>query len=397
MPTSKTNRFFPYARPDISEDDISAVAAVLRSQFLTQGAETPAFEEALAKVCAVPHAVACSNGTAALHLAYLALGLSPGTTLLTAPITFLATANAARMTGAAVAFADVDPATGHIDPDSVRNALKADPSITVVAPVHLGGRIADMPALHTIATEFGCRIVEDACHALGATYRDSDGTVFPAGSCAHSDVAAFSFHAIKHIAMGEGGAACTRNPGIADEMALLRSHGLHRDAARWEAAPEPDAPWYYEMTELGWNYRLTDFQAALGRSQLRRLDENLRRRRAIAERYREALEGVRHLRLPVWPARPEEHSWHLFPVAIDFARLGRSRGAVMRALHARGVGTQVHYIPLYHQPYYKASVAAPLPGTEAYYATTLSIPMYPQLEDADIDRIAGAVREELSQ
>ena len=249
---------------------------------------------------------------------------------------------------------------------------------------------ADMLALRGIADEFGCKIVEDACHAPGASYLDRNQR-YRVGACAHSDAAAFSFHAIKHIAMGEGGALCSADESVNEAALLLRSHGMCRDANAWTNAPEPDAPWYYEMSKIGWNYRLTELQAALGRSQLERLNERINRRRAIAERYVERLQEVPNLKLPTLPEYSESHVWHLFQVAIDFCAVGRSRGEVMRDLAAQGIGTQVLYIPLYHQPYYAPMVNEPLPGTEAFYDCTLAVPMYPELEDEEVDWIASKI------
>ena len=384
---------FPYSRPEMTAADVAAATRVLESQFLTQGPEVSGFEAALAARLGCREVVVCSNGTAALHLAYMAAGLGPDRGLLTTPVTFLATANAARMCGAPVAFADVDPATGNIDVGAVERALtNAGSRIGVIAPVHLAGRPCDMPALRALADRHGCLLVEDACHALGAVYGDpADGAV-PVGACAHSDMAVFSFHAIKHVAMGEGGAVTTNDPALARTMRLLRSHGLDRDPESWTDPPEPDAPWYYEMRTLGWNYRATDLQCAIGTSQLARLDDSLRERRRIAAAYDRHLAGLNHVRPPVPPTDPAAHAWHLYAVAIDFAAVGKTRGTVMRELAARGIGSQVHYIPLHHQPYYRDVGAAVLDGAEAYYAQTLSIPMYPALSDDDVAEIAAGLR-----
>ena len=249
-----------------------------------------------------------------------------------------------------------------------------------------------MVALNALADAHGCALVEDACHAPLAAYRDDNGGRYIVGACAHSDIAVFSFHAIKHVVMGEGGAVLTNSDAIAARARLLRNHGMTRDPADWRAAPEPDAPWYYEMHEVGWNYRATELQCALGLSQLNRLPDGNRRRREIAARYDERLGNLRHLTTPAPCASPEDHAWHLYAVAIDYAALGRTRGQVMKALAARGVGTQVHYIPVNHQPYYADQGHRPLPGADAYYEKTLSLPMYIGLEDSDVDEIADAVR-----
>ena len=383
---------YPYSRQEISAEDIEAVTAVLRGRFLTQGPGIEAFEAALCARFGVRFAVVCNSGTAALHLAYLAFELGPQKGLLTAPITFLATANAARMCGAPVAFADVDPVTGNLDVSAVESVLKKlNTKIGAIAPVHLGGRPCNMPEFRKIADSHGCVLIEDACHAPLAAYQDESGQRFHIGACSHSDAVVLSFHAIKHVAMGEGGAVLTNNQTAADRARIFRSHGMVRDPACWFNAPESDAPWYYEMHDVGWNYRATDFQCALGHSQLMRIESGLRRRQEIAARYDQLLRDTPYLRRPQIPPMHEGHSWHLYAVAIDFAALGRTRGQVMRALAKLGVGTQVHYIPLYHQPYY-ALVEKSLPGAESYYADTLSIPMYPNLADGDLIMIAQHLR-----
>ena len=388
---------FPYSRQAITEADADAVRAALFSDRLTQGPHVAAFEAELAGRVQAKEAIACSNGTAALHLAYSALGLGPSRGLLTSPLTFLATANAARMLQAPVVFADVDPETGNLDPDAVRQALRsATVPIACIAPVHLAGRPCDMVALEAVAKEFGIAIVEDACHALGAAYRDSDGISYPVGGCAHSTSTVFSFHAIKHVAMGEGGAVCTRSVADAEAMRRLRSHGMVHASADMVDPPEPDAPWYYEMHDLGFNYRLTDLQCALGASQLKRLDESLAARRAIAGLYMERLRDLPFAKMPVPVQDPDGHAWHLFPLAINFLALGKSRGQVMRELAARGVGTQVHYIPVSNQPYYRALGAEPLRNATRYYEGTLSIPLYPGLMVSEVEEICRHIRDVLT-
>jgi UDP-4-amino-4,6-dideoxy-N-acetyl-beta-L-altrosamine transaminase len=384
---------FPYARQSITPADVAAVAAAVEGRLLTQGPVLESFEAALADTLGARHAVVCNSGTAALHLACLALELGPKRGLVTSPITFLATANAARMCDAPVAFADVDPATGNMDVEAARSALESAPfPVAALAPVHLGGRACDMAALKALADAQGCAVIEDACHAPLAAYRDRHGGRHSVGACAHSDIAVFSFHAIKHVAMAEGGALVTNSDAIAARARRLRSHGMSREPSTWRAAPEPDAPWYYEMHEVGWNYRASELHCALGLSQLARLPAAIARRRAIAARYDQRLGNLRHLALPAPRAHADEHVWHLYAVAVDFAALGRTRGQVMRDLADRGVGTQVHYIPVNRQPYYADRGARPLPGADAYYARTLSLPIYVGLDDRDVDEIADAVR-----
>ncbi len=281
--------------------------------------------------------------------------------LLTSPITFLATANAARTCGANVVFADVDPATGNLTADSVLRTLDAaNQRISALCVVHLGGRACDMAAIRSVTAEKGIALVEDACHAPLATYTDSEKE-FSVGACAHSDIAVFSFHPIKHVAMGEGGAVLTNDAVLAERARLFRNHGMIRDPRQWRNAPEPNAPWYYEMHEIGWNYRASEMQCALGLSQLSRLESGIRRRREIAARYDALLSGLNHLTLPI---RDEGHVWHLYAVAIDFDAIGKTRGQVMTELAARGIGTQVHYVPVNSQPYYRGGANGETPNAD---------------------------------
>lgn len=388
---------YPYSKPNLDENDIAAVVEVLRSGQLTQGNEVAAFERDFSTLVDDAEVVVCSNGTTALHLAYLAVDLGPTRGLLTSPITFLSTASAARMTGAPVVFADVDPRTGNLDPESVRQTLKeADVPIAAITAVHMGGRPCDLPALRKIAEEFDCKLIEDACHGVGASYLRDDDTRAAIGSCADSDLATFSFHAIKHIAMGEGGCVTTRDPKIAEKMRLWRSHGMTRDQNLWTSPPEPDAPWYYEMSQLGWNYRLTDFQCALGRGQIGRIAKARDQRTAVTKMYEQFLAGTPNLVLPAPLGNDAQHAWHLYTVFINFDEIGKSRSIVMKALADCGIGTQVHYIPLHHQPYFRTSSSGLLGGAERYYAQALSLPLYLGLDEGDVHFIADQLKEILS-
>ncbi len=387
---------YPYSRPEVTSDDLAAITRAAGGQFLTQGPIVEAFERALRARLGGREAIVCNSGTAALHLVYMALGLGPAGGLLTTPLTFLATASAARMCGAPVGFADADPVTGLMTPETLEAAFVAATfPVKAVAVVHLGGRVADMAGLADVAARHGAVLVEDACHAPGASYL-SGGTRHSVGACSHSAAATFSFHAIKHVTMGEGGAVLTNDPALARRMRVLRSHGLVRNADQWVDPPEPHAPWYYEMHEIGWNYRADELACALGLSQFGRLDLSLERRRELVAAYRNLLDDIVGLRLPESPVDPASHAWHLYSVSIDFARLGRSRGQVMRDLASRGIGSQVHYIPLSHQPYYRRFAKLDLPGADAYYAGTLSLPLYPALTDVDQRAIAEAMREVLA-
>lgn len=390
----------PYGRQAIDDDDIAAVAAVLRSDFLTTGPAVKEFEEAFAVETGAAYAVACANGTAALHLAALALGLGPGDHVVVPSVTFLATANAFRFVGAEVIFADVDPDTGLMGEKQLSKVLTAnrDKRIRAIAPVHLGGRPADPVNISTVARAAGLFIVEDACHALGTSY-DSNGVSCRVGACRHADLATFSFHPVKTIACGEGGMVTTSDPALAARLSKLRNHGMIRDAAAFQrhdrafdASGKPN-PWYYEMPEIGFNYRLSDIHAALGLSQLRKLDRFASRRRALAARYDELLAYLSPLVVPVRRDSATDPVLHLYQVQIDFAALGMSRSALMETLRASGIGTQVHYIPVHSQPYYRARYGEiHLPGAEAFYQRCLSLPFYPDLTDNDVRRVADALR-----
>lgn len=381
----------PYGRQSIGEDDIRAVEDVLRGDLLTGGAAVDRFEASLGRIVEAPHAVACASGTAALHLAMLALGLGPDDAVVVPSVTFLASANAARYVGAEVRFADVDPDTGLLTPGTLRRALDGPGPgrIRAVVVVHLNGQSADMAGLTALARVHHLAVVEDACHALGGAHVVA-GQAHPVGACAASDMACFSFHPVKAIAMGEGGAVTTRDPELAARVRRLRNHGMVRDTAAFEDKAQAfDAdgtpnPWYYEMPEPGFNYRASDIHCALGESQLRKLPAFLARRRALAALYDEALAPLAPVVEPV-PRGPSEHDgWHLYPVLIDFAALGRSRASVMRSLREAGIGTQVHYLPVHRQPYFRRLYpGTDLPGADAYYDRCLSLPFFPGMGDGD--------------
>ena len=379
----------PYGRQTIEDDDIAAVAQALRGDFLTTGPTVEAFERAFAETVGARHAVACANGTAALHLAMLALEVGPGDAIVAPSITFLATANCARFVGAEVVFADVDPTTGLMTPQTLAEALARldGRRLRAVLPVHLRGDAADLPGLKALAEAAGAVLVEDAPHALGTrtTFGNEAGLI---GDCTHSAMATFSFHPVKTIATGEGGMVTTNDPALAERLRRLRSHGMVR--------PEGADPWWYEMPEVGFNYRLPDILCALGLSQLAKLDRFAARRRALAARYETALAPLARLVRPA--ARPawSDPVLHLMSVLIDFEAAGRSRRQVVETLKARGVGTQVHYIPVHTQPYYRQRYGElDLPGARAWYERCLSLPFYPGMEDADVDRVVGALAEAL--
>lgn len=383
-----TQPFLPYGRQHIDADDIAAVTRVLQSDYLTTGPEIPAFEGEFAAAVGAPHAVACNSATAALHLALAGLGVKRGDVCIAPTITFLATANAARYCGAELVFADVDPDTGLLTADTLQEALeRAGGRARAVLPVHLAGALCDMAAIETVARQAGLFIVEDSCHAL-----DTRGPDGPAGACGRSDAATFSFHPVKTLAAGEGGMLTTRNAALAERAAQQRSHGVERDADKFSRLDGAAEPWAYEMQTLGYNYRMPDILAALGRSQLAKLPDFAARRRRLAALYAEALAPLAPLVAAPVLQPGVDPCRHLMNVRIDFQAAGVTRAEVMARLRAAGIGSQVHYVPVHTQPYYVARYGEPrLPGAEAYYARTLSLPLYPAMEDGDVARVAAAL------
>lgn len=378
----------PYGRQSISEADIEAVAEVLRSDFLTQGPTVPAFEQAVASYCGAAHAVAANSATSALHMACLALGVGPGDRVWTSPLTFVASSNAALYCGAQVDFVDVDERTYNMCPNKLAQKLdeaaKAGTLPKVVVPVHLAGQSCDMAAIHAAASRYGVRIVEDASHAIGGTYRSE-----PVGNCRFSDIAVFSFHPVKIVTTGEGGMAMTNDAELAELMRLDRSHGITRDPA--ELQHDDVGPWYYEQQRLGFNYRMTDICAALGLSQMARIDLFLARRREIAAAYDDGFAD-----LPVvtpWQHPDTLSAWHLYVILLDRRRVTRSHREVFDALRDAGIGVNLHYIPVYRQPYYRALGFGQghCPNAEAYYAEAISLPMYPDLTDDEQREVVAAV------
>ena len=385
-----SERFLPYGRQTIDDDDVESVVAALRGDYLTTGPLVGEFERALAARVGASHAVAVANGTAALHAAYAAAGVGPESEVVVPAVTFLATANAARFLGARVVFADVDPDTGLLTVDTLREHVGS--RTRVIAPVHLTGTSCDMAAIARVAAEVGASVVEDAAHAVGA----SDGTA-PVGACRHSAACVFSFHPVKQMTTAEGGAIVTNDEALARSMREFRSHGMVHDTSRFEG--EPVAPGYYEQHSLGFNYRITDVQCALGLNQLKKLPSFIERRRALSRLYDEALREL-SAALPVTRGSAREISgYHLYAVLIDFAALGTTRMAVMQGLRALGVGTQVHYPPVPSQPYYKKLGERPerYPGAERYAARTLSLPLYPSMQDDDVLRVVAALKSVLDR
>lgn len=374
----------PYGRQTVDEDDIAAVIAVLRSDFLTQGSQVPKFENALAEYCGVSHAVAVNSATSALHIACMALGVGPGDIVWTSPNTFVASANCARYCGASVDFVDIDPISLNMSVNvlaaKLASAEKAGLLPKVIIPVHFAGLPCEMRSIHALADRYGASIIEDASHALGARYED---TVI--GDCAYSDVTVFSFHPVKLITTAEGGAAMTNSATLARQMELLRSHGVTRVSDELES--QNVGAWYYEQTRLGFNYRMTELQAALGSSQLSKLDCWVDRRHAIRERY-----DVAFADLPIiLPTRvnSSRSSLHLYPIQVE------NRRRVFERLRAAGIGVNVHYIPVHTQPDFRefGFRRGDFPNSENYYDKALSLPMFPALSEEEIDTVIEAVRD----
>jgi UDP-4-amino-4,6-dideoxy-N-acetyl-beta-L-altrosamine transaminase len=380
----------PYGRQSISEEDIEAVVEVLRSDFLTQGPAVPAFEESVASLSGAKYGVATNSATSALHIACLALGVGPGDSVWTSPLTFVASSNAALYCGAGVDFVDVDERTYNMCPvrleEKLDRAAEARKLPKVIIPVHLAGQSCDMQAIHAAASRHGVRIIEDASHAIGGSYRSK-----PVGCCEFSDIAVFSFHPVKIVTTGEGGMAMTNDPGLAEAMRLDRSHGITRDPAQLQH--DDVGPWYYEQLRLGFNYRMTDICAALGLSQMTRIEEFVARRREIAAAYDAAFAD-----LPVtspWQHPDTASAWHLYIIRIDRQRTSRSHREIFDSLREAGIGVNLHYIPVYRQPYYRELGLGQghCPNAEAYYAEAISLPMYFGLSDDEQRQAVAAVAE----
>jgi UDP-4-amino-4,6-dideoxy-N-acetyl-beta-L-altrosamine transaminase len=380
----------PYGRQDVSDADIQAVVDVLHSDFLTQGPAVPAFEKSIADYCGTQHAVAVNSATSALHIACLALDVGPNDAVWTTPITFVASSNCALYCGAQVDFVDIDPRTYNMSLERLEEKLaqvKATGKLPkVVIPVHLCGQPCDMAGIHALGQRFGFKIIEDASHAIGGKYCGE-----PIGNCRYSDITVFSFHPVKIITTGEGGMALTNNAKLANRMQLLRSHGITRDEK--EMTHVSDGPWYYQQIDLGYNYRMTDLQAALGLSQFQRLDEFVTKRHTIAKRYDQLL-----VDLPV--ITPFQHAdsysgLHLYVIRLKLGEIGKTHRQVFEALRAAGIGVNLHYIPVHRQPYYEGLgfMAGHCPEAEQYYAEAISLPMYPGLSEVQQDKVIEALRQ----
>lgn len=384
----------PYGRQDISQDDIDAVLEVLKSEYLTQGLTVPHFEEVVADYCGARRGIAVNSATSALHIACLALELGSGDWLWTAPNTFVASSNCALYCGAKVDFVDIDPRTYNMCPDRLADKLaEAEKTGTlpkIVVPVHFSGQPCDMQRIKALSEQYGFKIIEDASHAIGARYQDT-----LTGGCAHSDITVFSFHPVKIVTTGEGGMALTNDPELADRLERYRSHGITSKPSQMKPMPS-DEIWNYQQVRLGFNYRMTDIAAALGISQMKRLDGFLARRREIARKYDEELKG-----LPIttpWQHPDTLSSYHLYPIRLQFDKISQTQAEVFAILHEAKIMANLHYIPVYLQPYYEALgfKRGHCPEAESYFRETISLPMYPLMSDAQQSRVVEVLTKAFS-
>ena len=373
--------FIPYGKQWITDADIQAVERVFASEFLTQGPELKRFEDKLCAITGAKYCVAVANGTAGLHLAVAALKLERGSEGITSPNTFAASANCMLYNGLVPRFADIDPITYNLDPAQLPGIINEKTKLII--PVHFAGLPAEMEETSSLARKHDLYVIEDAAHAIGSQYQDGSYV----GNCKYSNMTIFSFHPVKTITTGEGGAVTTNSLELYERLLMLRTHGITKDPDKLSVNP---GPWYYEMQDLGFNYRMTDMQAALGYSQLLRLNKFKFRRREIVQRYSEAFYGISGLTLPT---EPEDISscFHLYVLLFDFAYLGKRRSQVMGELNTKQIGTQVHYIPVNQLPYYKLINDDRTPNADLYYEKCLSIPLYPRMSDADVDHVIESI------
>jgi UDP-4-amino-4,6-dideoxy-N-acetyl-beta-L-altrosamine transaminase len=374
-------KYLSYGKQWITAKDIQAVSDVLESDFLTQGPQVKAFEDKLCKYTGAKYCVAVANGTAALHIAVAALQIKQGSEGITTPNTFVASANCMLYNGITPRFADINPVSYNIDPSEILERLSDKTKLLI--PVHFAGLPAEIEQIYEIAKEHELHVIEDAAHAIGSQYADGSYV----GNCKYSDMTIFSFHPVKTITTGEGGAVTTNSKEFYERLLILRSHGITKDKEKLSINP---GPWYYEMRDLGFNYRMTDIQAALGSSQLERLDKFKKRRREIVARYTQAFNGIPWLTVPQEPTEVSS-CFHLYVPLIDYERIGKNRREVMEELHSNGIGTQVHYIPVNTLTYYKGITTDKTPISYSYYEQCLSIPLYPKMGDSDVEHVIESI------
>ena len=381
---------FPYSKQNINLRDEQSVLKALKNKFITQGPLSQKFEKNLSKVFNSKYVLVCNSGTAALHLAYSAIGLGPENGLITSPITFVATANAAKMCNAPVAFADVDKNTGNLTLTTIKKAIKrANFKVKAICLVHLGGRPCPILEIYEFAKKNNIKIIEDACHAPLAMYRGKNNLIYNVGACKHSEITTLSMHAIKHFTSAEGGVLLTNNKKHYIFAKKMASHGIIKEKKLFKSKMNKESPWYYEMQTLGYNYRLSEINCALGLSQLSRLKQSIKSRNNLAQAYCNYLKGASNISLPEPIDKKDgKHAWHLFAIKVNFKKIKISRSTLIKKLYKYGVGTQVHYIPLYRQPFYKESPKGFI-GAEEYYSNTISLPMYYGLNKKDIKKISS--------
>lgn len=386
----------PYGRQLIDAEDIDSVVKTLKSDYLTTGPAVEKFETALKKATSAKYAIALANGTAALHLAMLALRIGKGDSVIVPSISFIATANAARFVGAEIIFSDVDSETGLMTPELLLQAIERAPknsSIKAIIAVDLNGSCVDIVNIHSIAKSNNISLIMDSCHSIGGSYLDPDDNLENVGSCNYSIMTCFSFHPVKSIAMGEGGAITTNSEQLDSNIRLLRNHGINRNQRFFknldiDSHQSSAPPWYYEMIELGYNYRASDIHCALGASQLKKLNTFIKRRQAIASKYDELL--LKFQPIINIPIRSHMPAWHLYAIRIDFKKIKKKREEIVKALINQGVGTQVHYIPINRQPYYEERYGKfNLTGANAYYDKVLSLPIFPLMTDKEVEYVVN--------
>lgn len=380
----------PYGHQDINQQDINAVVEVLQSDFLTQGPMVPAFEKSIMDACNSKHAVAVNSATSALHIACIALGLGKGDWLWTTPNTFVASANCGLYCGAQVDFVDIDPRTYNLSVKALEEKLiiaeKEDKLPKVVIPVHFSGQPCDMADIHALSQEYGFKIIEDASHAIGGKYKGE-----PIGNCRYSDITVFSFHPVKIVTTAEGGMAVTNDPRLADQLNLLRSHGITRDNSFMNKPA--DGPWYYQQIELGYNYRMTDMQAALGVSQMQRLDEYVTKRHELAERYNKMLKDL-PITLP-WQSEDSYSGLHLYVIRLQLDKISKTHLEVFNGMREAGILVNLHYIPVHLQPYYQEMgfEEGQFPEAEQYYKEAISLPMFPTMTEEQQNQVVSTLKE----
>ncbi|WP_337366007.1 UDP-4-amino-4,6-dideoxy-N-acetyl-beta-L-altrosamine transaminase [Phascolarctobacterium sp.] len=381
-----------YGKQNIDQSDIDAVVDVLKSDFLTQGPAIERFEKCVAEYCGTKYAVAVTNATSALHIACLATGLGKGDVLWTSPITFTASANCGRYCGADVDFVDIDPYTYNMSINELQNKLQqAVIKPKVVIPVHFSGQSCEMDKIYELSQKYGFKVIEDASHAIGAEYQDTK-----VGCCKYSDMTVFSFHSVKIVTTGEGGMVVTNNKDLYDKLVLYRSHGITREPKLMNK--QADGPWYYQQIDLGFNYRMTDMQAALGYSQMQKVDEFVSKRRYLAKRYNELLKNINGIQL-TYQNEDTNSSWHLYVVRVDFSKIIKTKNQIFAEMKEKGICLNLHYIPVHTQPYYEklGFKDGDFPNSEKYYEEAFTLPLYYSLTDEQQDHIVKSLVEVLGE